>query len=549
MRRRTRAGLALAGLAGVAALVIHFDETVEYLIKGATRDAREAPEPPPLLDGGGLLVVALDGLDRHTLYDLLRRGRLPNLSRLLGGQEGGRFPHAHFDDRVLSTMPSSTIPAWAAVFTGEPPATNGVTGNECFVREKEWLAALAPVSFSDTDLVMSIYTDDTGGKLLAVPTIYERMRVMTPGARIWVSMSQFYRGADRILSARRAVFADAFIHYVEGATKDGVEVFSELDEEAIEEIQEEISEDGAPDVLTVYLSGADLYTHQSSKGPDEARRLYLEEELDEELEDLVAVLEKVRALDDRYVVLLSDHGHTAVPHDDRHALDEEPRDVLGQAGFRVRKPTYRTDDEFDTVLAYGGATAFVYLADRSRCSPCNWALPPRWEEDVLPAAEALRAGLEGAIDLVLVRRPRPFAEDDAPFDVYLGGGRVVPLAEHLRAAPRERYVALELRLADLAAGPRGERAGDILLVTRSGDEAKREDRFYFSGPYHSWHGSPSRRDSEVPFIVAHRQKSSAELARLVESSWPEGEPPRLQHAGRVILSLWADAVGLRASAP
>ncbi|HWN57764.1 MAG TPA: hypothetical protein VNO74_06665, partial [Methylomirabilota bacterium] len=41
-------------------------------------------------------------------------------------------------------------------------------------------------------------------------------------------------------------------------------------------------------------------------------------------------------------------------------------------------------------------------------------------------------------------------------------------------------------------------------------------RFYFSGPYNSWHGSPSMQDSHIPLIVASQSHSGEELKELVD---------------------------------
>src|SRR5688500_13384244 len=79
-----------------------------------------------------LLLLALDGVDRPLLYELLKQGELPVLASLLGSEGGKSFPHAHFDPGLLSTLPSSTLAAWATVFTGVGPARHGVTGNEYF---------------------------------------------------------------------------------------------------------------------------------------------------------------------------------------------------------------------------------------------------------------------------------------------------------------------------------------------------------------------------------------------------------------------------------
>ena len=133
----------------------------------------------------------------------------------------------------------------------------------------------------------------------------------------------------------------------------------------------------------------------------------------------------------RHVV--SDHGHTAVVHDDAHALSthdkDDPPAVLSGAGFRVRpfEGTVSASDPFQSVLAYQGALAYVYVADRSTCAAakaaCDWSRPPRYEDDVLPLADAfyrnnvdgsLAAGMKGALDLVLTRQARALRRGGRP---------------------------------------------------------------------------------------------------------------------------------------
>jgi hypothetical protein len=55
-----------------------------------------------------------------------------------------------------------------------------------------------------------------------------------------------------------------------------------------------------------------------------------------------------------------------------------------------------------------------------------------------------------------------------------------------------------------------------LLLAHNGDRDRPEERYYFASNYRSWHGSPSRLDSEIPLIVAHPRKSSAEIGEVVE---------------------------------
>jgi hypothetical protein len=71
-------------------------------------------------------------------------------------------------------------------------------------------------------------------------------------------------------------------------------------------------------------------------------------------------------------------------------------------------------------------------------------------------------------------------------------------------------------MEDLAAGPHGDRVGDVLLIARNGTEKDEQNRYYFSSLYRSWHGSPSKLDSQVPLVVAHPGKSRAELKSVVQ---------------------------------
>lgn len=260
------------------------------------------------------------------------------------------------------------------------------------------------------------------------------------------------------------------------------------------------------------------------------------------------------ALGDRYVVVVSDHGHTEVRNDRAHALstsmEGDPPAVLVKAGFRVRafEAEVKDSDPFQSVLAYQGAVAYVYLADRSTCvdprSPCDWARPPRYEQDVLPAADAfyrnnvdgsLAGKLKGALDLVLTRKPVPVAQDDLPFEVYVGDGVTQPLDAYLREHPRPTYVDFPSRLRDLAVGAHGERAGDVLLLAHNGDRDRADERYYFASPYRSWHGSPSEQDSRIPLIVSHPGRSSAELGALARTFL--GPHPRAQDVGALLVGL------------
>jgi hypothetical protein len=543
----------------------------KLLVAGDSRALRDRPEgaPPNAPERPGILVLALDGVDRDLLYDVLRTGEMPAFAALLGGHDGV-FPHAYFDDSFLATLPSSTMVAWTTAFTGVPPARHGVAGNEFFIRERRVFAAPVPVTIEDTTPVIACYTDDYVNRLLLAPTVYERMRERDPHALMWVAMHQVSRGADRLLVVDRTVLADAFEAFLEEEVSSNLEqkesraVYEKLDGEVVDVVVDELERGPIPDVLTVYLTGTDSFAHVADAGPDVARREYLRDVVDPLIRTLGDALHRHGALANRYVVVTSDHGHTEVVRDDVHALSmqgaDDPPALLTAAGFRVRPFALEVPDDadFQAVLAYQGAMAFVYVADRSTCQApgvaCDWTRPPRFREDVLAVAEAfhrndldggLVPGMRGTLDMVLTRTPRPVSEDDLAFDVYVGDGRLVPVERYLRAHPRPTYVDLPGRLRDLGAGPHGERAGDVILLAHSGDRELLEERYYFASRYRSWHGSPSRRDSEIPLIVAHPARTTAQLGGLVQQAL--GDRPSQQKLTDLLLLLREGRLAAHAS--
>ncbi len=513
--------LVVLGLVVVAVVVVAIvaPNALELLVQGDERELRSTPETPAAPSEPTILILAVDGVDQKLIYEMLKAGELPKLAALLGA-EAGAFPHTFFDDTALASMPTSTLASWATIFTGAPPAVHGVAGNEYFIRSERRFAAPAPVSIDAPDLVLQVYTDDYANKLLGAPTLYEQLRAKRRDVSAWVATSQFFRGADRLIVADRTVLGDAFAVFLNSDDdSQDLKVFSALDRRIVENVVQALEESAAPHVITVYLSGADHYAHSSKEGPDVARRRYLREDFEPLMEQLTAALSRRDALENRYVLVVSDHGHTAVIHDPAHALavdaEDDPPAVVTGAGFKLRPFELDVDEPFDTVLAYGGAVAYVYVADRTTCvdaQPCDWAKPPRREADVMPLAEAFHAAttrgeyapsMRGSLELILVRGEGGVLEE------YVGQGRTRPVPE------RDAYVDLRRRLRELTVGPRGDHAGDLVLVARNGAEPDIANRFYFSKRYFSWHGSPGPSDSRIPFILAHPKRTTAELSRTV----------------------------------
>lgn len=512
--------------------------------------------PPSRTDAPRVLLLALDGVDRGILYPMVRDGSLPELAKLLNAEDGRRFEHAHFDEQILSTLPSSTLAAWATIFTGSAPAVHGVAGNEYFVRSERRLAAPAPVSILDPAPITLTYSDGYANSLLDVPTVYEQLRARDPSANAWVSMSQFHAGAEKLLFASAPALLGAVSGMLEGALDEARSMqktpYAALDNEVVDNVVAALEASAqAPRVLTVYLTGTDYVAHGSEGGPDANRRAFLRDVTDPAIGRLRRALERADRGAPRWTLVVSDHGHTEVLHDETHALstheEDDPPAVVRAAGYRLRPFTLETakDADFQAVLAYGGALAYVYVADRSGCvekgTVCDFTKPPRYREDVVPLAQAFfeadRDGvaapsMKGALDMILVRTA---PESTEPFQVYLGDGKTEALESVLRRAPRRHYVKFVERLRELTVGAHGDHAGDILLLARNGDEDDVSRRYYFAGLYRSWHGSPSRSDSEISCIVSHPTLSNAAIAARVRNAF--GDRAQQQDIGKLLVDL------------
>ncbi|HEX8695617.1 MAG TPA: alkaline phosphatase family protein [Longimicrobium sp.] len=541
--------LALGAGAAVLALTGNPPEEVAELVAEGGEKLLADPLPPAR-GAPRVLVFALDGVGADELEAVVRGGRAPHIAGLLGPPTGepGVYRHAYAVPGVLSILPSTTYAAWTSLFTGEPPARTGVPGNEWFAREEDRFYAPAPVSASGFGDAMRVYSDQLMGAVTHAPTLYERA-----GVRSYVSLAALQRGASLVTVPDPGALGEVLAGAARGAAEGAAEreLYAELDESAVESLLETIARRGPADLQVVYFPGVDLWTHVAPR-PLSDERAYVEEVVDRAVGRVLAAYRRKGALEGTYVLFVADHGHTPVPYDDAHSLGtdggDEPAEVLRRAGFRVRPFELEVEGgDHQAVLAYQGAIAYVYLADRSTCprpgDRCDWRRPPRLVEDVLPVARAFDAAgrtgagvpaLRGALDLVFAREPRPPGAEALPFQVW-DGRRLVPVGEYLAAHPRPDLLRLEERLRGLAAGPWGHHAGDVLLLARAGMELPLERRYYFSPAQHSWHGSPSDQDSRIPLVVARPGGDGRQLRGVVRRA--VGEHPSQLDVVRLVLAL------------
>lgn len=526
--------VALSACGGVAGAL---DTAAELIAEGGQRQLRtpmRAAAPGPRV-----LVLALDGVGEETLRRALAGGRMPRLGAFLGpgSTEGALqsdvWQHAAVASRAVSVFPAETAPGWAALYTGEPPARNGVTGNEWFDRDSLAVFAPVPLSVGTIEQTLEIWADSLVGEVIQTPTLFERADVRSHVASAFV-----YRGADLLTLPDLNDFGDlveAAGAYLFGNPQ---AVYEEIDDDTWEGVQAGVAQFGVPRLQVAYFPGVDLLAHAEGSS---AQIDYLEAEIDPHLGKILDLWGEAGALGETYVLVVSDHGHTATLADGLHSLGggseraDRPAVLVDSLGYRLRDFSVDADtSDADLVMIYDEAVAMLYAADRSTCPAdgdvCDWRAAPRLRHDVLPLARGFaEAGsrgryvpeLRGTLDLVFARASDPSGRTSPPFRLFVpdsshaDGGRLEAVGAYLARTGRTDLVDLERRLGWLTDGPLGHRAGDVLLLANAGDGRPLDERFYFGSPRSSGHGSASASDGYISFVLAHAGQTGAELqARL-----------------------------------
>ncbi len=511
-------------------------QIAELMTDGGERVLREPMRP--VTPGPRMLVLALDGIGDATLREALTAGAMPHLAALVGPREGDVWQRAYAVPDAPSVFPSETAPGWAALFTGRPPSENGVAGNEWFDRDSAAVYAPVPLSVGTIRQTLAIYTDDLLGGLIDSPTVFEEADV-----RAHVSMGFVHRGADVLNPPDLGDIPDlldAALRVLTGADPMAAG-YRALDNDTWTGLRRSARRYGLPRLQVAYFPGVDLAMHAGrGPGPDGEFR-HLTRVVDRRIGDILRFYRDAGVLDETYVLVVSDHGHTEVLDDDRHSLHSgnpgEPPDLFESLGIRLRPFGIGADSSADAqaVMTYNEASAFVYLADRRRCpapgDACDWSVGPRFDADVLPVARAFAeahetgahaANLRGALDLILVRAARSADGPSPPYRVFSPAANGVPerlisLEDYLAETGRTDLFRLGERLGWLTDGPLGSRAGDVLLLARAGAERPVEERFYFGSPRLSGHGSASRSDGAISFVLAHPRRLGSTLRARVHA--------------------------------
>src|SRR5260370_41212694 len=535
----------------VALSTLNACSATKFLLHGGERaKSHIRPEHP----GPFVLIFALDGAGYDQLMEAINPGKAPAMAGMLGKAEGGGlYEHAYSVPNAVTILPSTTIAGWTAIFPGAPTAWNGVSGNEWFVREEMKFYAPVPVSVSEMDDNRAMIIEDLVGKQLKTPTLFEQA-----GVKSSVSLNPIYRRADYFTAVDPISMVTLYTEFIARGggenSPEKMDIYEDLDKKSVPKLLDGIEDHGLSKIQVVYFPGIDLYTHLASD-PIPMEVDYLERVTDPLVAQVLAYYQNLGVLDQTYVMIIADHGHTPVLRDPKHALGSDSNDgpdsALRSAGFRPRKLVLNpgpNEQDYQSAVAYQGAIAYVYLADRSTCpnpaTTCDWKRSPRWRQDVLPVARAFyesnKTGkpvpqMKDTLDLVFARVPTPAGQPTMEYQIF-DGHRPVSISDYLEAHPRPDLIQLDRRMQWLSAGPYGNRSGDILLLSKSGLNIPIQRRYYFSGPYHSWQRIASWQDSHIPLIVARQNYPAAKLKEIVdEVAGPDPSHPSFVPVGLSLL--------------
>jgi hypothetical protein len=443
------------------------------------------------------VILDIDGLRRDVYERALSRVEVPNLSRLVGGPGGEKATHIP----ALSVAPSITFAAQASIYTGAHPAQHRIPGNESFDRlgyATQGQPRHYGFDVGDTlavDDAVRVFSDGLASDLLnpGTPTLYETLAGM--GKTSVVAYNMYARGADEWVTPDLVDIA----RFTKGRGILGLEA-GKYDAKMLDDLEKTLKKlPRLPGLLTVYMMGLDHHSHLH--GPD-TQGDYLREVIDPQIGRLLEMLEAHGLLSDTLFVILSDHGQIPVIDDERHAIhlgfpfEKELEHVFEALKLDVHdKPG--EDPNSDAVIGLNGGLAYVYLQHREG----RWADVPRFDEDVLPVAQAFyemattgryEPELAGSMELVLVRDVESGGWG-GEYAAYVGEGRTQPLSDYLSEHPELPYVDAVNRLRNLSSSM----SGDLILAANGGEG------FCFGGPLKGVHGSLYKADSEAVLSFAY----------------------------------------------
>ena len=463
-----------------------------------------------------VIVVVVDALRDESAYYPLDKGKLPHLSRLIQERGVVRF------DRCLSSLPSVTLPNHTTIFTGVYPGRHRVTGNEWFDRS---IDAGAPLYQRRREYVKYGTEEDPGlGRSWSfggipihdmdlspeVRTIYEAFKeAETKRGRKALTAVVFdpvRRGADKVVNPDLvdALISLNFLPFVNE--------YALLDKSAMKKAVELIKSEDAPELMGIWLSGLDGWSHAHGPGPtgneEDRQAIYFTEKIDPLIGDLVKALEERGLLDETVILLVSDHGQADTIGKDEYAIDAE-KVYRAFAGSPYQPPldkeghldTRSTDFGVAVMANSNGNAALVSI----RTPGAEWKSLPTQADLEAVAALIIKEPYVSRIFFLGPKTP-----GNVPGIYRLTQGDGTPAIMRLNQESEEHIIARALGMAG------SNRSGDLLIEAKS--------PYYFApwgSVYLGQHGRGERLEDHVPLLILnppggrrHTVRSVVEIADI-----------------------------------
>ncbi len=468
------------------------------------------------------IIIDIDGLRWDSFNDALKSGLLPSFQKLLGGDEECRANSVFFD-RASTIFPSVTLAGHASIFTGVYPGQHGIAGNQWFDRagdafnppfipsepfdymhpcsqlciyitEPPLTSEMKEIAFirchtlsSKQDLLLSCSNPSPPGlvnKHLKAQTIYEAAG--EAGRSSAVIFSQYWKGVPE----ENVVHPNQVEQYLYGITETKFlpdpQNFAEFDRGMMLHAIDKVNADGFPDILTVYFSGLDATGHMHGI---KSQMNYLSKYIDPAVGDLLLEL-KGRDRNwcrNTLFVIAADHGQ--MPIDKKNEASQSAvNSALDGAGFNK-----------NYVVAVNGGMAHIYLRNRSTS---NWSDSPRFDKDIIPAAEALCSRIDDSrLWKILVRA------DDGEYKVYNASRKKSGDKDVCRtigtmelSQDQDLKSPDNLNIIELVNELNSERSGDILMLLQPSS-------YFEHGDLLRWgkkadHGSLHEGGLRIPIVLA-----------------------------------------------
>ena len=288
-----------------------------------------------------VLLVVIDAATPRVVGPAIQTGRLPTMQRLV---ERGSY-----HDRCTTIFPSITPAATSSIITGEYPASSGIVGASWFEEESGNVAYFGDDFWIIAREGFRSFLDDfligLNGDRMAAPTLFEI--VERSGLRAACLNYLIFKGIHRhevkvptalrfLPGVRRkeVVLGPSIIaigdflttHTMRGRPLDdvgGVLHRFGMDDASTSELLFELAEDTFPDFTVAYFADNDYRSHEV--GPYEA--LEVVERVDRGLGRAFEAAGGLdRVLQEMYVVITSDHGHSEIlPDQERAAISLDQR--------------------------------------------------------------------------------------------------------------------------------------------------------------------------------------------------------------------------------